>query len=475
MYQLNDDRRITQFIKTEAYKWLYKNLRAYDYTNTIAEDLSMQINKDGKLTESTYKQFIRLFNNNPISRKLDGFSNNQSIASDDIYKYFILYNGHILPIGFIIEFFEDDYEEREKSGNLINAFLNYSKDNIISIWSTKEFEFARKIKERKNNLTNIYACKVSTYIIYVVSVVLFAVLINVFFGFLNTIKVKEVVFEEFIFGQERELTVHVPIFNLGAETETLLAYTDLNSLYEAYIEAENGRNEDAIDAWSPVLEDYYAAQYPQVKINYDNALLAEEAYESAHNVFNTAWNQFLLDFELNEITYEEYGMNLTYSIDEYLAKFGIYWFYLIILFYILAKIVPFIKELIYIIRASVAKIKISCHEKVANICKDTGNEKLEILSSELITEYMVQPKDISEAEPIPAISRLFSKLYRYDLKLDPDSKSSYDRYEKIENKKGVTSLKRHIVFLIIMLVVGYAISVPLIYEFMLEQLEKFTG
>ena len=171
MYQLRDDRRITKFVKSEARKWLLKNIDGYNYTGK-AQTLYETITKAREISESMYGEFLKVFDNNPINRKLKGLSeDNKGIESNDIHKYFIRYNNHDLPIGFIIEFFEDDYDEKGKIDNLIKSFLDDSKESAKASWASNRFRFLREIQEKKKSLKNIYdGASVKIYVKYAVKI-----------------------------------------------------------------------------------------------------------------------------------------------------------------------------------------------------------------------------------------------------------------------------------------------------------------
>ena len=473
MYLLKNDRRITQFIKKEACEWLRNNINKYIFQGTEAEKLFTEVVNHG-MTEARYLKFLDIFENNPVSRKVKGLSpGKKTIVSDDIYMYFINYNNFSLPIGFITEFFEDDYEDKNNEIKLINDFLDYSKNNAKMVWEGQKFELTRIITDKKKTLENINKCKIKIYVKYFVSLALFIVLINFFVQFWTTSKIWDVVVKEFLFERERSLTVHVPAFNLGADEDAKNTYEKLGPYYEAYMKSIDDRDEETINAWDPSLTDYYSAQNPRFIDDYNRSLKAEETYKSAEDKFKTEWHKFLNEYKLDEqLDYIEYGMNLSYTIGEYLVKFGVSWFYLIVLFYIIFKISPFTKvsitkETIYLIRTTNAKIKIFFHERISKKCRDTGGEQLEYLSDDLIKDYEDQPNDISKVKPNPEVIRMFAKLNKYNSKSD-----DYDRY----NAKAISSFKvKNMVNLIIMNIFCFVVNMQIVKEFVLNRIEQFIG
>ena len=169
MFQFVDDkRRITTFIKTEAYKWLFKNLSKYKPVGTDAENLYMQINQNGVITEDTYQKVIKLLENNPFAGTIKGISRKKPITTDDIHMYFVEYNGTKLPIGFIFDFFEDDYGEsdKDKEQKLIKDFLGDAKREIKAEWESTKFKSRQKIEKTADELENISKFGYKSYLKY---------------------------------------------------------------------------------------------------------------------------------------------------------------------------------------------------------------------------------------------------------------------------------------------------------------------
>ena len=158
MFQFVDDkRRITTFIKSEAHKWLYKNLAKYKPHGAKAEDLYMKISKEGFITDATYDELFLQFENNPFSGTIKGISNSKEITTEDIHMYFVEYNGTRLPIGFIFDFFEDDYGEsdKDKERKLIKDFLGNAKKEVKTDWESTKYNSKRKVEKTMGELENI--------------------------------------------------------------------------------------------------------------------------------------------------------------------------------------------------------------------------------------------------------------------------------------------------------------------------------
>jgi len=156
---VDDKRRITTFIKSEAHKWLYKNIAKYKPNGAKAEDLYMEISREGFITEKTYDELFSLFENNPFSGTIKGISHRKPITTDDIHMYFVEYNGTRLPIGFIFDFFEDDYgdSDKDKEQKLIKDFLGNAKREVKTDWEGTKYNSKRKVEKTMEELENINA------------------------------------------------------------------------------------------------------------------------------------------------------------------------------------------------------------------------------------------------------------------------------------------------------------------------------
>ncbi len=129
MYSLNSNsRRITSFVQEEAYKWLYARIIKNEYdasANRQAQKLILDIKKAGRVTEDTYKKFTALVLYNPfdcIIRKKKNYAK-KFIVTETIENFFVKYNNVVLPIGFIKDFFEDDYETQAEIDRYIESIV----------------------------------------------------------------------------------------------------------------------------------------------------------------------------------------------------------------------------------------------------------------------------------------------------------------------------------------------------------------
>lgn len=146
-------RRVTQYIKEEAYAWLYKKIRSNEYSanrSKAGKELLLRIEEQQKVTKKTYDEFIKLFEPSPFAymmyRSKRRFGDR--ITTDHLLNYFVEYNGAILPIGFVQEFFEDDYETKAEVDALLNEFGNAAREEIGTMWK-------RVIHDKRNEIDDL--------------------------------------------------------------------------------------------------------------------------------------------------------------------------------------------------------------------------------------------------------------------------------------------------------------------------------
>ena len=138
MYEINvSNRRVTQYITEEAYKWLYQKIAAEEYQANrckAGKRLLVEIQEQQMVSAENYAQFVELMDNSPYSymmyRSRRGSA--KHITTDQLFNYFVKYNGHILPLGFIKDFFEDDYETQNEIAELLKQYT-VSENNSIKV------------------------------------------------------------------------------------------------------------------------------------------------------------------------------------------------------------------------------------------------------------------------------------------------------------------------------------------------------
>lgn len=221
-YTIEDSsRRITQYIKQEAYQWLLKKLSAgeYDYNKCReGEDLAFDMTSRHRITDDEYDQFLSYFETNPYIYVMGNKKARRSnkITTKHIKNYFIQYNDAVLPIGFIIDFFEDDYEFGEDK-ELIKEFLKAAKEKMkdeCRYGMHKRTNQAEAIKE-------CYPCIFKTHLKLILTNA-FRALLPIYMIILFTTFFREIHFVEVFkyFANVCQYNMDDPIFI----TQTLSAY-----------------------------------------------------------------------------------------------------------------------------------------------------------------------------------------------------------------------------------------------------------
>ncbi len=171
------ERRVTKYVKVQAYKWLYEKIVKGEYTaHTIeAEEVILGIRRDGFVTENTYKQFFQLFLNMPYDYILTNDKLEESgygITTNMLPNYFVRYNGTNLPLGFIKDFFEDDYETKADIEEYYKAYLDGALDElIINCRSTKNICLSN-VTETTTANPGVFQPKISFHVTNIIKSVL---------------------------------------------------------------------------------------------------------------------------------------------------------------------------------------------------------------------------------------------------------------------------------------------------------------
>ena len=161
MFSIYDNRRISGYVIQKSRQWLYEHLSDYcTDAHEASRNLSADIKAEGKISEESYNEFFSYFDNNPFSARMlhSAESNNRTniITSEKLYCYFVKYNGVIMPMGFITEFFEDDFCSEEDKDKLFHRFLDYAKSETVSEWNKIRYEGKERLAlaERRLDFVN---------------------------------------------------------------------------------------------------------------------------------------------------------------------------------------------------------------------------------------------------------------------------------------------------------------------------------
>jgi len=136
MYSITSrDRRVTEYVKKQAYKWLFGKIVAEEYVPHGAEANTMilTIKDKGGFDEKSYEEFTGYFVNNPYNYILNQKNPKRikGITTDKLANYFIKYNEVVLPVGFIKDFFEDDYETQRDITEYYNGYTGSTLNDFI--------------------------------------------------------------------------------------------------------------------------------------------------------------------------------------------------------------------------------------------------------------------------------------------------------------------------------------------------------
>ncbi len=170
MYSLNSNtRRITSFVQQEARKWLFDKIKRDEYdagSNRDVQRLILQIKKDGCVTPDTYSRFTSCVIFNPFDRIVQGSKprNQKFIMTDKIENFFVKYNGVILPIGFIKDFFEDDYETQMEIDRYIESVVKGQEEIFAIKCQENLLEKGKKISDLEDKKPCVFRTRFSFHI-----------------------------------------------------------------------------------------------------------------------------------------------------------------------------------------------------------------------------------------------------------------------------------------------------------------------
>ncbi len=152
MYEIQvSTRRVTIYMVEQARAWLYRKIVSGEYQPNRCKAgklLLLQIQTDHAVTAETYEQFISNFDHSPFHYLTSraGASKSKLITTPVIENYFVSYNGYVLPIGFVKEFFEDDYETQSEIEALLAGFAKADNEETGLKWKSMMINLEDKIE-----------------------------------------------------------------------------------------------------------------------------------------------------------------------------------------------------------------------------------------------------------------------------------------------------------------------------------------
>ncbi len=170
MYSLNSNsRRITTYVQEEAHKWLYNKIIKNEYdvgSNRKAQKLIIDIKKEGKVTAESYDRFVSQVIYNPFDVITRGYKpcSKKYICARAIENFFLKYNGVILPIGFVKDFFEDDYETQAEINKYIESVVKGQEEKFAIKCQEKLLNQTGNIADMKDEKPYVFRTKVMFHI-----------------------------------------------------------------------------------------------------------------------------------------------------------------------------------------------------------------------------------------------------------------------------------------------------------------------
>lgn len=136
MYTITSrDRRVTDYVKNQAYIWLYNKIINNEYVSHghEAENVLLRIKEAHTVTEKSYEEFRNYFKNDPYYYMLNykSIKKSNGITTSYLTNYFIKFNDVVLPVGFIKDFFEDDYETKAEINEFLAMFADGALDDFV--------------------------------------------------------------------------------------------------------------------------------------------------------------------------------------------------------------------------------------------------------------------------------------------------------------------------------------------------------
>ncbi len=193
MYRIEKiSRRITTYVIEEAYQWLYNEIDNERYTissDKEARKLILDIKTNQGLTKEFYDRFASMVGGNPFINLIKPKRSSKkagAISSTNLTNYFIQYNDVVLPLGFVMEFFEDDYETEKEKKALIADFVKFESSVDFEVTCKSELEDkSRKIEKFKGKHPSIFKSPASFWVNNGMRVILTFVLAFFFVTFLT--------------------------------------------------------------------------------------------------------------------------------------------------------------------------------------------------------------------------------------------------------------------------------------------------
>ncbi len=163
------EQRVTNYVKEQARNWLYQKIAARELSgnSNTTRNLLISILQEGTLSAEKYDLLCSYMMQSPYGyiinkKKLKG---KDIITTKLIENYLVLLNGECLPAGFIIAFYEDDYELAREVEEFYSEYLNDSMNEFVINYSKQRNMNEKAIEDIKADNASLLKGKFSEHFV----------------------------------------------------------------------------------------------------------------------------------------------------------------------------------------------------------------------------------------------------------------------------------------------------------------------
>jgi hypothetical protein len=235
---VSNTHRVTRYVISEAYKWLYKEIEANKYDpskNHAARALMLRIRKERCLTDDTYSEFLSMMENKPFVYLIRQKNKSGAITTNHIRNYFVKFNEEVLPLGFILDFFEDEYETKEERKKLLDDFIK--SESAVEFENHCRTELEKRVEPQhrfREKHPSVFHTPTTFYITNIVRIAFTVVILAMFCMFLSEIKFLNVI-GDWMIEAKFDATEHMK--DAYGVIEAYTKTVEAGATYSAYFEA----------------------------------------------------------------------------------------------------------------------------------------------------------------------------------------------------------------------------------------------
>lgn len=236
MYKITSNtRRVTQRMVNEGYKWLYRRILdgGYNMNKCLeGEALIISMQEAGGIDQESYERFVELTETRPFFYMLSykASSRRRKITTGDILNYFVEFNDYVFPVGFLMDFFEDDYETREEIHTFIKKYIVDEKEKMFIQFKKEMVNKNISHEKLMAGYPNIFKTKPAFFVYGILKLVALGVLLYLFTSFINTIHLPEILKMFFESDMQFNALITAPLEGVSAYTLGGQAFT-FNGMY----------------------------------------------------------------------------------------------------------------------------------------------------------------------------------------------------------------------------------------------------